>query len=90
MSEWEKLYAELKKIEPKIDQIKITLDEYLRALLGLALDHQDKQPSLELFLKLLKKSFIADPLPFDESWLAIQDPPIEDYEFRSVCLGGRC
>ena len=57
MSEWEKLYAELKKIEPKIDQIKITLDEYLRALLGLAYDNQDKQPSLELFLKLMKKSF---------------------------------
>ncbi|MDX2302376.1 MAG: hypothetical protein NW226_06225 [Microscillaceae bacterium] len=80
ISEWEKLYAELKKIEPKIDQIKITLEEYLRALLGLAYENMDNSPSLDIFLKMLKKAFIADPLPFEESWLKIQDPPIEDYD----------
>lgn len=51
-----------------------TLDEYLRALLGLVYQYHDYKVSSSLLAKLWEEAFVAPPLPFDAGWLVNESP----------------
>lgn len=51
------------------------LQPYLQALWGLILSHQDDPLSWTLFAWLVEESFAALPIPFDDAWLAYENPP---------------
>ncbi len=82
MQHWEKLYEDIKKLQQKIGGINLNLEEYLRAMLKLVLDNQEKKPSLDLFFKLMKMAFVSQPIALDKKWLDIDEPPIEQYDFE--------
>jgi len=51
------------------------LEEYLLALYALVLENTEKEMNMDLFFNLLESAFTASPIPFDESWLAIEAAP---------------
>ena len=53
-----------------------TLEEYLRALLGLVRKHQDIQVTSSFIASLFEQAFDAPPLPFEEKWLTNQRPEL--------------
>jgi hypothetical protein len=52
-----------------------SLQEYLRALLGLLRVHRHDTPSYALFTRLLRTAFFSHPIPFEEQWLAYTHAP---------------
>lgn len=62
------------------------LEEYLRALLSLALDRKNEMPSIHLFYQLLDGAFTAPPLAFQDEWLAVTQSPDDNpmsYKFTN-------
>lgn len=80
MTAWENFYERIQKLEHDMQEATPDLEVYLRSLLGLVQKYQNQPPSLDLFYNLIDESFKAQPIEFDEQWLKISDPPIEDYE----------
>lgn len=53
----------------------IELEPYLLALLKLATQHEQEEPTAELFMQLLGDAFTSEPHPFNPEWLTITEPP---------------
>ncbi len=60
------------------------LEPYLRALLRVFSERAGERPSYELFVELIEAAFRAEPVEFDEAWLAYTEPPDEDDPLDSV------
>ncbi|MBN9387318.1 MAG: hypothetical protein J0I20_04635 [Chloroflexi bacterium] len=56
-----------------------SMEEYLRALLGLVEQHPQDAPTFTLFAGLLGEAFTAEPAEFDRDWLNYTEPPL-DYQ----------
>ena len=56
------------------------LDEYLRALWGLLVSQQDKEPTWQLLAQLFRRAFIEPAYEFDHNWLQYTDPDTEFYQ----------
>lgn len=82
MVEWEKLYNEVRKLEHEFGDRALKLEEYLRSLLMLVYQNQDKKPSITLFQQMITQAFETPPIALDQEWMKITDPPIEDYEIE--------
>jgi hypothetical protein len=65
-----------------------SLEEYLRALWGLIQQAQSHRVTYALLGQLLHDAFLAESLPFDETWLQYDAPPDldEDGNRRSFSL----
>jgi hypothetical protein len=55
-----------------------SLEDYLRTLWRLLQDDRTEAATYERLTALLRESFLSDPAPFDERWLAYTDPPDND------------
>ncbi|MCD4686909.1 MAG: hypothetical protein K8S97_13340 [Anaerolineae bacterium] len=76
---WAEFFAFYREvIMPHAVAYEGTLEQYLCALLRLVNNHSDAQFTWSLFAKLLFEAFSAEPLPFDEAWLAYTKPPIPE------------
>jgi hypothetical protein len=76
---------------------KTNLEEFLRALWGEILDHQDDQPTWELFVQLISGAWVGNAPNFNQEWLQFTRDPLDtefdtgeslsDFEFlRSTIL----
>jgi hypothetical protein len=71
----QQLYLAVEDIVQRHKSSSRSLEQYLTALLGLARQHSDLGSlPVHLFIQLLAEAFIAEPLPFDDSWRALPAP----------------
>ncbi len=63
------LYLAIEELSKAQDSSERTLEEYLRSMLGLATQYENRE-SLTLleFYDLLASAFTQEPIPFDEQW----------------------
>ena len=62
-----------------------SLEDYLRALWGAALECEAQMPCFTLFARLLTRAFSAQPAPFEEEWRSFTQPP-RDWEEEGASL----
>lgn len=53
---------------------KLSLDEYLRSLWGLILEHRNEEFNFTLLASLLEQAFSSKPVQFEESWFSYTEP----------------
>lgn len=68
----------IKIIEKNKNSLKDDLEKYLRCLLRVVLENQNKELTNALFFKIIDDAFRCEPIEFKEEWFKYKRTPNED------------
>jgi hypothetical protein len=74
-------HAFVRQLSHEAAHLTISLDEYLRSVLAVAMQYQHEPPTFRLLAQALAEAFTTPPLPFDPTWLEFTEPPRFLFQF---------